>query len=286
MKKQILLAALLALLCSLPAARADDPDLSGAKKLGWKLTLQAWTMNYMNGDKKNSTTYKALQAAHDLGIHYLECYPGQQLDDDAKAKWGPEMTEDQIKAVLAKAKELDVEIIDTGVIGIPGKESDARKFFDWIKKVGVTTVVTESEEKTLPMIDKVAGEYGLKIALHDHPKPKSRYWDPEYTYTQIKDLKNVGYCADVGHWKRSGLVPAEVLKKHGDRVVSSHFKDLKDGHDVVWGSGDSAAAQMLTELKDKQFKGPIAIEFEYKWDMPTLARCVKFFADTSNELAK
>src|SRR5206468_1359732 len=152
MKKLSILALLAVLLVWQPALRAEEPDLSGAKKLGWKLTLQAWSMNFMHGDKKNSTTVNALQVCHDLGIHYLETYPNQDLETfDSKDKWGPGMTDEQIKMILAKAKELDVEIIDTGVIGIPGNEEGAKKFFDWIKKVGVTTVVSEPEEKTLPM---------------------------------------------------------------------------------------------------------------------------------------
>src|SRR5208283_2487865 len=103
---------------------------------------------------------------------------------------------------------------DTGVIAIPGDEAGARKFFDWVKKMGITTVIAEPDPKNLPMIDQLAGEYGVNIGIHDHPKP-SRYWDPEYTYSQIKDLKHVGYTADVGHWKRSGLDPVEVLQVHG-----------------------------------------------------------------------
>ena len=97
--------------------------------------------------------------------------------------------------------------------------------FDWAKKIGITTIVSEPDPKALPMIDKLAGEYGIKVAIHDHPKP-SRYWDPEYTYGLIRDLKNVGFCADVGHWKRSGLDPVDVLNKYGEKVFSSHFKDL------------------------------------------------------------
>jgi sugar phosphate isomerase/epimerase len=259
----------------------------GADKLGWKLTLQSWSINYGPGPK---TTFESIDVAKKLGVHYLEVYPGQEIGTPDKGKFGPEMTEEQIKAVLERAKANDVTIIDTGVIGIPDKEPAARKLFDWAKKMGITTIVSEPDPSALPMIDKVAGEYGIKVAIHDHPKP-SRYWDPEYTYGLMRDLKNVGYCADVGHWKRSGLEPADVLTKHGEKVFSSHFKDLvanKDGknmHDVVWGEGNSKAAEMLAVLKAKRFQGPIAIEFETKWELPTLQKCVDFFNQQADKLA-
>jgi len=266
------------------SASAADVDTAGAQKLGWKLTLQTWT-------DRQQTVVEAIDLAKQIGAGYVEIFPGQQIAPDNKAvKFGPAMTDDQIKQVLDKAKACGVEVIDCGVIGIPEKEADARKFFDWAKKVGLTTIVAEPKPEALPMIDKVAGEYGIKVAIHDHPKP-SRYWDPEFTYEHIKDLKNVGYCADVGHWKRSGLDPVEVLKKHGDKVFSLHFKDLvpndngKGWHDTIWGTGQSHAAEMLAVLKEKGFKGPVAIEYEHAWDIPTLSKCAEFFYAEANKLA-
>jgi sugar phosphate isomerase/epimerase len=261
---------------------AAEPDRTAADKLGWKLTLQSWTVH--------QTVFQSIDVAHELGVRYIEIYPGQPISPDDKGKFGPEMTDAQIQAVLDKAKSADVQIIDYGVPGIPGKEADARKVFDWARKVGLTTLVSEPEPRDLPLIDRLAGEYGMQVAIHDHPKP-SRYWDPEYTYALVRDLKHVGLCADVGHWKRSGLDPVVVLKKYGDKVLSSHFKDLVPGggsnglHDVPWGTGDSHAADMLRVLKEKGFKGPIAIEYEWKWDVPTLRKCVDFFYEEAGKLA-
>ncbi len=268
-------------LWSLPL-HAAAPDTHGADKLGWKLTLQSWTIH--------QTVFQSIDVAQKLGVHYIEIYPGQPISPDDKGKFGPEMTDAQIQAVLDKAKACDVKVIDYGVTGISAKEDEARKLFGWAKKMGLTTLVSEPDPKALPLIDKLAGEFEIRVAIHDHPKP-SRYWDPAYTYGLIKDLKHVGFCANVGHWKRSGLDPVEVLNKYGERVFSLHFKDLVRGggsqglHDVPWGSGDSRAAEMLRVLKAKGFKGPIAIEYEWKWDIPTLLQCVAFFHEQANKLA-
>ncbi|MFL5338986.1 MAG: sugar phosphate isomerase/epimerase family protein [Gemmataceae bacterium] len=271
-----------AALVALPL-RAESPNAKGAEKLGWKLTLQSWTNN-------QKSVAESIDLAKELGVKYLEIYPGQRLSPDDKTGWGPAMSDQQIQAALEKAKVADVQIIDTGVIGIPGKEEDARKLFDWAKKVGITTIISEPDPNALPMIDKLAGEYGIRVGIHDHPKP-SRYWDPDYVHELTRNLTNVGFTADVGHWKRSGLDPVTVLKKYGEKVFTLHFKDLvpdptgKGMHDVVWGTGDSGAAAMLAVLKEKGFKGPIAIEFEYKWDVPTLQKCVNFFNAEANKLA-
>ncbi len=284
MRRAVMLLSAVVFSYSVSTTWAAKPDMSGAEKLGWKLTLQTWTTK--------GTVAQSIENAKSLGIHFIEIYPGQQLSDTDKGKWGPEMTDEQIKAMLELAKSADATIIDTGVIGIASKEDDARKLFAWAKKVGITTIISEPEENALPMIDKLAGEFAINVALHDHPKP-SRYWDPDYTYEQIRDLKHIGYCADLGHWKRSGLEPVDVLKKYGERVFSSHFKDLVPNddkktawHDVPWGTGESKAAEMLAVLKQKGFKGPISLEYEAKWDLPTLQKCVDFFHEQANQLAK
>ena len=264
-------------------ARAEAPDTKGAEKLGWKLTLQSWTNN-------KQSVHESVDLAQKLGVKYLEVYPGQRLSPDDKAGFGPGMSEAQMQAVLDKTKASGVQLIDTGVIGIPSKEDEARKLFEWAKKMGITTIVSEPDPNALPMIDKLAGEYGIQVGIHDHPKP-SRYWDPDYVHELTRNLKHVGFTADVGHWKRSGLDPVVVLKKYGEKVFTLHFKDLvpdangKGMHDVVWGTGESGAAAMLAALKEKGFKGPIAIEFEYKWDVPTLQKCVNFFHAEANKLA-
>jgi sugar phosphate isomerase/epimerase len=268
---------------SLPL-RAEELDRKGAQKLGWKLTLQSWTNN-------QKTVFDSIDLCKELGVRYLECYPGQRISPADEGKLDPNMTDTQIKEVLDKAKSCGVTIIDYGVTGISGNEKEGRKIFDWAKKMGITILVSEPNPKDLPAINKMAGEYGIRVAIHDHPKGSSRYWNPDYTYEQIKDLKNVGFCADVGHWKRSGLDPVEVLKKYGGKVFSLHFKDLvpdangKGLHDVPWGTGDSKAAEMLAVLKEKGFRGPIAIEYESRWDVPALEKCVKFFFDEANKLA-
>jgi sugar phosphate isomerase/epimerase len=263
-----------------PAFHEGSLDHSGADKLRWRLALQSWTVQ--------GTVLKAIDIAKEIGLHDLEVFPGQKISDDGPGKFDPGMTDEQIKTVLDKAKAANIRIRSYGVTGISGNEAEARKLFDWAKKIGIRTLVTEPDPKDLPAIDKLADEYNMKVAIHDHPKP-SRYWDPAYVYSLTKDLKNVGYCADVGHWKRSGLDPLATLEKYGDKVMSLHFKDLtptgSDPHDVIWGTGGSHAAEMLKVLKDKNFHGTFAIEFEYKWDIPTLRKCAEFFYGEASKLA-
>src|SRR5207249_1345898 len=103
----------------------------------WKLTLQTWTVK--------GTVFESVDIAQKLGVKYLEVYSDQPISPKDKGKFGPSMTDEQIKATLEKAKSCEVTIIDCGVIGIPSKEEDARKVFVWAKKVGITILVSEPD---------------------------------------------------------------------------------------------------------------------------------------------
>jgi len=264
-----------------PAA-AGTIDESGANKLGWKLAIQAWTNN-------RGTLFETLELAQRLGLHYVEAFPGQRLSKDFEGKMGPGMTEEQIQKLLDKAKSCGITIINFGVTGIPEDEAGARKVFEWAKKIGIKTLVTEPKESQIPVLDKLAQEYDMTIAIHDHPKP-SHYWNPDIVLKAVAGASpRIGACADTGHWVRSGLDPVECLKKLEGRVISLHFKDLnkrdRHAHDVPWGTGASDVAGQLAELKRQGFKGVFSIEYEHKWDEATLAKCVAFFFGEANRLA-
>jgi len=268
-------------LLSAPASAAEV-DQSGAEELGWKLAIQAWTNN-------RATLFETIELAERLDLHYVEAYPGQRLSPDFEGAMGPDMTEEQVEALLEKAEECDVEIPAFGVTGIPGDDEGARKLFEWAKRIGIETLTTEPGEDQIPTLDELAEEYEIGIAIHNHPKP-SHYWDAATVLAAVGDAsERVGACADTGHWVRSELDPVECLKQLEGRIISLHFKDLNartgDMHDVPWGTGESDAAGQLAELKRQGFEGVFSMEYEHQWDEPTLAKCVEFFHAQANELA-
>ena len=268
--------------CVSSAFSAPTINDSGAKKLGWKLAIQAWTNN-------RGTLFETLELAQRLGLHYLEAFPGQRLSKDFNGNIGPGMSAEQLQKLLDKAKSCGVTIINYGVTGIPEDEAGARKMFEWARKVGIKTLVSEPKESQIPLLDKLAQEYDMTVAIHDHPKP-SHYWNPEFVLKAVAGASNrIGACADTGHWMRSGLDPIECLKKLQGRVISLHFKDLnqrdRGAHDVPWGTGASDVAGQMAELKRQSFKGVFSIEYEHKWDEATLAKCVSFFYEQANKLA-
>jgi sugar phosphate isomerase/epimerase/HEAT repeat protein len=266
-------------------------DLSAAEALGWRLGFQAYTFRAVS-------FAETMDRAAAMGVKYVELFPGQKLKAGVDVKTGVGMSDDDIAEMKNIAAAAGVKIVNYGVTGIGGDEAAARKVFDFARKVGLETLVTEEHEDRFPMLEKLAEEYNMKIALHNHPKP-SYYWDADHVLKAVEGFKRIGSDADTGHWMRSGLVPLDCLKKLQGHIISLHFKDLdKMGpaekgqpgcKDVPWGTGTGDAKAMLQELKRQGFKGVFSIEYESGSGQELLDnvnKCVAWFAATAAELGK
>jgi sugar phosphate isomerase/epimerase len=259
-------------------AKRDD---SASEKLGLKLSLQCWTFNKL-------TFFETVDKTAELGVKYLEIFPGQLLKPDSKVRISRNMFEETIAEIKKKLAESGgLKLVAYGVDSIPTDEAGARKTFEWAKKMGLEVLVTETTPNEIH--DKLCKEFGIKIALHNHP----RTWPPEKILRECNDRSRmIGSCSDTGHWMTDELVPVEQLKKLEGRVLHSHFKDKNEfgrGHDVAWGTGKGDPKAMMAELKRQGFKGYLSIEYEYgdlKHLAENLPKCVAFFDKTAAELAK
>lgn len=260
-----------------------------AEALGWRLGCQAYSFNRF-------TFYEAVANVKALGLNVIEAYPGQVISkEDPNAKFDHNMSPELQSKVLEHMKAAGIKIVNYGVVGLGDTEADQRKVFDFAKAMGIETIVAEPAIEQLPAIDKLAQEYGINVALHNHPTP-SKYWNPDTVLEAVKGLSNrVGACADTGHWMRSGIDPIEAIRKLEGRIISFHFKDLnifgeksEAAHDVPWGTGLVNARAVLAELQRQNFKGVFSVEYEYKWEnsLPDIAHSVVNFNTIAANLAE
>jgi sugar phosphate isomerase/epimerase len=256
-----------------------------AEKLGWRLAMQAWTFN-------QSTLFDTIDTTASLGLHYIEAYPGQKISGiSPDLVFDENLSAEGRKAVKQKLADSGVTLVNFGVCNLPVEIAQSRKVFDFAKDMGIETLVSEPVPEAFDMLDKLTEEYGINVALHNHPKP-SIYWDPD---TELKAFqgrnKRIGACADTGHWPRSGLNSIECLKKLEGHIISIHFKDLNevspDAHDVPWGTGVCNVKGMLAEIRRQKIKPVFSIEYEYNSDklMSELAQCIAYFDKCAVELA-
>lgn len=256
---------------------------------GWHLAVQAWTFNKF-------TFQEAAEKTASLGLDWIEGFPGQVVSKDHPDwKMDPSMPAEQRAAVKEILAKVGVKLVNFGVTQLTNDEKQCRVTFDFAKDMGIQTIVSEPPEEALDMIMGLCKEYGIKVAIHNHPKQSnSHYWNPELV---LKVSKNrapwIGACADIGHWARSGVRPIDGIKMLKGHIISLHFKDLNefgnaDAHDVVWGTGVGDVKSVLKELHRQKFAGVFSIEYEYNWEnsLPDLRQCVAFFNKEAGALKK
>ena len=264
-----------------PASRPARDD-SASEKLGLKLGLQCYTFRMLS-------FFETVDKAAQLGIKYLEIYPGQTLKPGSKSKTSmASLTDEEIAEIKKKLADAGgLKVVCYGVAGVPTDEAGARKMFEWAKKLGIEVLVTETTPTAVH--DKLCDEFGIRMALHNHPSS----WPPDKVLAATKDRsKLIGACADTGHWLRGKppRLPVETLKSLEGRIMSLHFKDLDDKRgDVPFGTGIGDAKGQLAELARQGFKGYACIEYERGGVpelMANLAKCAEFYDKTCAELAK
>lgn len=253
---------------------------ASGKDLDWKLGSQAYTF-------KNFTFAETLEKLSSINLKYVEAFPGQEIGGGIEGTMHFTMDADTRSKVKELLKSKGIKPVAYGVV-TGQNEEEWRKIFAFAKDMGIGIINSEPKIEDLDKINTLAGEYGLVVALHNHPKP-SIYWNPETVLKAVKGRENIKACADIGHWVRSGLNPIESLKKLEGHIVSMHFKDLnemsRDAHDVPWGTGISNIDGVIKELKRQDFEGVISVEYEHNWDnsLPEVEESVEYFRKVAQE---
>jgi sugar phosphate isomerase/epimerase len=257
-----------------------------AEKQGWRLGMQSYSFHKF-------TLTEALDKTQELGLKYIEVFPGHKLG----GKWedqvfGPQLDAKTRKELKELAASKGIKIVSTGVV-VTNSPDEWEPLFQFAKDMSMEYISCEPALADWDLVENLAKQYGIKVAVHNHPQP-STYWTPDNLLKAISDRsKLIGSCADVGHWRREGLNQIDCLKKLDGRIISLHFKDIaakkegeKEQHDVIWGKGILDVKGMLQELKRQNFKGVFAIEYEYNWDnsVPDIKENIAYFNQVTNEI--
>lgn len=252
-----------------------------------------WRLGVQSANFHRFPLGEALTMVEKLGIRYIEIYPGHPLGDGFDDKHFSSSisvaTQNKIKAIAA---EHHIQIVAMGVL-VEDNPENWERHFAFAKLMRMEFITAEPALADWDLVESLAKKYGIKVAVHNHPKP-STYWTPDGLAAVIQNRSEIiGSCADVGHWKREGIDPLKAMKTLNGRILSLHFKDVapKGGdkpelQDTVWGKGILNVKRMMKELKRQNFNGVFSIEHEKNWDnpMPDLAENIKYFKAVVKEL--
>ncbi|HTQ27349.1 MAG TPA: sugar phosphate isomerase/epimerase family protein [Puia sp.] len=251
------------------------PQTSRFSAADWQIGVQMWTFRVFS-------FADALDKVDSAGIKSIEAFFGQPLGDGMKGSFGWDMSAETRAKLKALLQKKGIHIVAMGVI-TPNGRAEWKKAFDLAKEFGLSYITAEPIKTQWDMIDSMAGSYGIKVAIHDHPRPNA-YWHPDSVLAAIKGHANIGSCADIGHWARNGLNPVDCLKKLQGHIIGVHLKDIvtfnnTKAADTVVGKGVIDFHAVFAELQRQGFKGMFSIEHESNWhhNLPDVIETVKFF---------
>lgn len=271
------------------AEKAADKKAEDGKKKRWRLANMAYTY-------RNFTLFETIDKTKEVGLKNLETFSWQKIGKDFKdMPFNQDAPADVLKKVTSKMEEAGVKFSGFYFHELGKDEAVTVKVFEFCKQMKIPTIICEPPPASFDMLDKLANEYKVNVAVHNHPGPtdKSPYWNPDEVLKQVKGHgSRIGMCVDTGHWVRSGLDPIECLKKCEGKIIQLHLKDIKEAKkespDVPWGTGIGNVEAQLKELDRQNFTGVFSMEYESNPENPTpdVKKCIEFFRTTAKKLGR
>ena len=272
---------------TIPSAKLT-PAVHAREKLGWRLGIEAYTFH-------KYTLFEAIDKTAELGLAYMGGLCFQKVSKDIPKKFDLNLTDDELKQVRLKLDAAGITMLTYYIGRIPKDEAGCRKVFEFGRKIGIETFMSEPVPEALDTIERLCDEYDINVALHNHgPKASPHYWRPEAIVKVCEGrTRRIGACADVGYWMRAGIDPIQGIKTLKDRLITLQMHDLHaqgaEGHDVPWGTGVGQTEQVLREIHGLGIRPTMfGLEYSYDWldSMSEIAQSIDFFNKISQDLAK
>ncbi|MHC4440870.1 MAG: sugar phosphate isomerase/epimerase family protein [Planctomycetota bacterium] len=272
---------------TIPSAKLT-PAISAQEKLNWRLGIEAYTFH-------KYTLFEAIEKTVKLGLPYMGGLSFQKVSKEIDKNFDPQLNDDELKQIRLKLDSAGINLLTYYYHDIPGDEAGCRKVFEFGRKIGIETFMTEPSPEALDTIEKFCDEYDINVALHNHDRKASpQYWNPEGIMKVCRGRsKRIGACGDMGYWMRSGIDPIKALNTLRDRLITIQMHDLheisSEGHDVPWGTGAGRMKEFIEEIHRLGIRPTMfGLEYSYDWfdSMPEIAQCINFFNKISKELAQ
>jgi type 1 glutamine amidotransferase/sugar phosphate isomerase/epimerase len=264
------------------------PAIRAQEKLGWRLGIEAYTFH-------KYTLFEAIERTAQLGLPYMGGLSFQKVSKEIPKNFDDQLTDDELKQIRLKLDSAGIRLLTYYIHRIPGDEAGCRKVFEFGRKIGIETFMSEPLPEALDTIEKFCDDYDINVAIHNHDRKASpQYWNPEGILKVCRGRsKRIGACGDMGYWMRSGIDPIKAVSTLKERLLTVQMHDLNElspeGHDVPWGTGVGKTGQFIEEIHRLGIRPTMfGLEYSYNWfeSMPEIARCIDFFNRMSMKLAK
>jgi sugar phosphate isomerase/epimerase len=186
----------------------------------------------------------------------------------AMAKWrsGVDYSKFEELRDLYAANGISIYAFKPSVFGKDNTDDDIRYGMRAAKALGANHVTVEhpEDDEHTARLGKIAEEEGILMAYHGHMQQTPTLWDTALTQSKSNSMN-----LDFGHYiAAENENPLQIIKDKHASISSMHLKDRQKqsngGGNLMWGTGDTPIAEVVTLIRDNGYTFPITVELEYE----------------------
>ena len=184
------------------------------------------------------------------------------------AKWRSEVDYSKFEELrdLYAANGISIYAFKPSVFGKNNTDEDIRYGMRAAKALGANHVTVEhpEDDEHTARLGKIAEEEGILMAYHGHMQQTPTLWD-----TALAQSSGNSMNLDFGHYiAAENENPLQIIKDKHASIASMHLKDRQKksngGGNLMWGTGDTPIAEVVTLIRDNGYTFPITVELEYE----------------------
>src|ERR1017187_5113461 len=128
---------------------AQDAALaaSGAEKLGWQMSIHAYTF-------RKFSIFECIDKTAALGLKYMSLSGSVNLDG-TNTVTTIKLSDKDAEAIRTAAAARGIKLVNIGVVTLPPNEAESRRVFEFARKMGIDTLVAEPEPAALDTVDRL-----------------------------------------------------------------------------------------------------------------------------------
>ena len=184
------------------------------------------------------------------------------------AKWRSEVDYSKFEELrdLYAVNGISIYAFKPSVFGKDNTDEDIRYGMRAAKALGANHVTVEhpEDDEHTARLGKIAEEEGILMAYHGHMQQTPTLWD-----TALAQSSGNSMNLDFGHYiAAENQNPLQIIKDKHASIASMHLKDRQKqsngGGNLMWGTGDTPIAEVVTLIRDNGYTFPITVELEYE----------------------
>jgi sugar phosphate isomerase/epimerase len=242
---------------------------------------------------------QAIAAMSELGLATCELWQGhleprlnkpgatdveKQAFRETLRKWRLETPLGHFKDIAVRFAEAKVGICAYNY-SFKGDFSDEEidRGFAVARALGAPAITASAQQDVVPRVAAAARKHKMPVAMHNHSELHPNEFATPADFEKAMagpGRERIAVNLDIGHFTAANFDAVAFLKKHHRRIVTLHIKDRKrdQGALTPFGEGDAPIRQVLQLLRERRWKIPANIEYEYPGKDPVaeVKRCLDY----------